>query len=332
MKFFDSWYLVLLTILPLLLLAFYFALGANRKNLQKLGDTRLVKNLVANFSKVNAILKFTLGALAVTMLILALANLRKPSEKSEVTRKGVDIILALDVSKSMLAQDIQPDRLTRAKQFLQKLVDRLPDDRIGLVLFAGRAYLQMPLSTDHSAATMYIQQASPASVPTQGTVLSEALLASSNAFISKERKYRSLVIISDGEDHDPRAVTLAQELAGRGIMINSIGIGSPNGSQIIDPSTGTAKRDQEGNVVVSRLNETELQQLAAITGGIYTRLNDVDASVKAVVQQLGTIEKTAVSDTEFRDYTSYFQWFVIAAFLFLLIEFFLLERKRRMAI
>lgn len=332
MKFFDSWYFVLLTILPLLLLAFYFALSANRKNMQKLGDLKLVKNLVANFSKINSILKFSLGALAVTMLVLALANLRKPSEKSEVTRKGVDIIFALDVSKSMLAQDIQPDRLTRAKQFLQRLVDKLPDDRIGLVLFAGRAYLQMPLSTDHSAATMYIQQASPSSVPTQGTVLSEALQTSSNAFISKERKYRSLVIISDGEDHDPRAVTLAQELAGRGIMINTIGIGSPNGSQIIDPSTGTAKRDQDGNVVVSRLNEAELQQLAAITGGIYTRLNDVDASVKAVVQQLGTIEKTAVSDTEFRDYTSYFQWFVIAAFLFLLIEFFLPERKRRMAV
>ncbi|MGZ5247772.1 MAG: VWA domain-containing protein [Flavitalea sp.] len=145
MKFTETWYLVLLSILPLLLLAFYFALARNRKNMQKLGDHRLVKNLVANFSRINSILKFSLGALAVTMLILALANLRKPSSKSEVTRKGVDIIFALDVSKSMLAQDIQPDRLTRAKQFLQKLVDRLPDDRIGLVLFAGRAYLQMPL-------------------------------------------------------------------------------------------------------------------------------------------------------------------------------------------
>ncbi len=331
MNFTDQWLLVLLSLVPLLLLVYFFAWRKWKQKTAMVGDSRLVNLLTANRSPIRSVLRISLVILSAALLVLALANLQKPSEKSEVTRKGVDIMIALDVSKSMLAQDIQPDRLTRAKQFLQKLVDRLPDDRIGIVLFAGRAYLQMPLSTDHSAASMYIQQASPESVPTQGTVISEALQQSFNAFMSKERKYRSVVIISDGEDHDPKALQLAQEMSARGIMINTVGIGSPNGSQILDPSTGNPKTDLQGNIVVSKLNEAELKQLAATTNGVYTRLENTEASVNAIVRQLGTIEKTAVSDTEFRDYTSYFQYFLIPALVLLLIEFFMGERKRMFA-
>lgn len=331
MNFTDQWLLILLSLVPLLLLVYFFAWRKWKQKKAMIGDARLVDLLTSNRSPAKSVLKVFSLLTAAALLVLALANLQKPSEKSEVSRKGVDIMIALDVSRSMLAQDIQPDRLTRAKQFLQKLVDRLPDDRIGIVLFAGRAYLQMPLSTDHSAASMYIQQASPESVPTQGTVISEALQQSFNAFMSKERKYRSVVIISDGEDHDPKALQLAQEMSARGIMINTVGIGSPNGSQIIDPLTGNPKTDVQGNIVVSKLNEAELRQLAATTNGVYTRLENTQASVDAIVKQLGTIEKTAVSDTEFRDYKSYFQYFLIPALLLLLLEFFLGERKRKVA-
>lgn len=331
MTFTDNWILLFLAVVPLLMLVYWMALNQWKKKQGRVGDKRLVDLLLVNRSPLKSFLKIFLIVLSTGLLVLALANLKKPSERLEVTRKGVDIMIALDVSKSMMAQDIQPNRLTRAKQFLQKLVDRLPEDRIGIVLFAGRAYLQMPLSTDHSAASMYIQQASPESVPTQGTIISEALQQSYNSFMSKERKYRSVVIISDGEDHDPKALPLAQEMAGRGIMINTVGIGSPNGSQIIDPLTGNPKTDMQGNIVVSKLNETALQQLANATNGVYTRLENTEASVDAIVKQLGTIEKTAVSDTEFRDYTSYFQYFLIPALLLLLLEFFLSERKRKVA-
>ena len=184
-----------------------------------------------------------------------------------VQRKGVDVMLVLDVSKSMLARDIKPSRLERAKQFLLRLVDQLPNDRIGLVLFAGRAYLQMPLTTDHGAAHMYIQEASPDAVPTQGTVIADALRMANAAFNSKERKYKSIVLVSDGEDHDPDAAKVAKQLAQDGVLINTVGIGSPEGSPIEDPVTGELKKDQEGHTVISKLNEAELQQLATATNG-----------------------------------------------------------------
>jgi tetratricopeptide (TPR) repeat protein len=228
----------------------------------------------------------------------------------------------------MLAKDISPDRLTRAKLFMNRLVEVLKDDRIGIILFAGRAYLQMPLSTDHSAASMYIQQASPESVPTQGTVLSEALRLSASAFVSKERKYKSIIVITDGEDHDPAAIPVAQELLSNGIMINTIGIGSPEGTTIIDPETGTAKTDPEGNIVVSKLNESILQQLASSTNGIYLRLDNPEEAIRSLVQQLGTIEKTAMADSEFRTFKSYYQYFVGLALILLIIEFLLSERRR----
>jgi tetratricopeptide (TPR) repeat protein len=175
---------------------------------------------------------------------------------------------------------------------------------------------------------MYIRQASPASVPTQGTVLSEALRVSGASFLSKERKFRSVIVVSDGEDHDPEALSVAQELAAKGVMINAVGVGSPGGSQIIDPSTGLAKKDLQGNIVVSKLNEQTLQQIAAATGGVYHRLDKTDATVESILKQLSGIEKTTTDDVAFRNYQSYFQWFLVAALLLLLLEFFLPEKRR----
>jgi Ca-activated chloride channel family protein len=249
----------------------------------------------------------------------------------DVQRKGVDVVIAMDVSKSMLAEDIKPNRLERARQLVYKLMDQLPNDRVGLVLFAGRAYLQMPLTTDHGAARMYIQQAGPEVVPTQGTVISEALRASNSAFNSKERKFKSIVLITDGEDHDPQAVPLAQQLAEDGVMINSVGIGSAEGAPIMDPATNTYKKDENGTTVVSRLNETELQQLAGATKGIYIKLNEVDEAVNAITKQLSTIETTTLDDNAFRDYRNYFQWFLALALALLMVEFFLPERKLKAA-
>lgn len=270
-------------------------------------------------------------ALALSAVIVAAANLQKPGAMDNIQRKGVDVVIAMDVSKSMLAEDIKPNRLERARQLVYKLMDQLPNDRVGLVLFAGRAYLQMPLTTDHGAARMYIQQAGPEVVPTQGTIISEALRASNSAFNSKERKFKSIVLITDGEDHDPQAVPLAQQLAQDGVMINTIGIGSAEGAPIMDPATNEYKKDENGNTVVSRLNETVLQQLAGATKGVYVKLNEVDATVNAITKQLNTIESTSLDDNAFRDYKSYFQWFLAIAFVFLLIEFFLPERKLKAA-
>lgn len=324
-------YLIALAAIPLLAALFYLVLKWKKDTKKKIGDEKLVNQLIGNYSSKNFLIKFIVSTLALALIIGGIANPQRPGDMENVNRKGVDLVLAMDVSKSMLAEDIKPNRLERARQVVYKLMDRLPDDRIGLVLFAGRAYLQMPLSTDHAAARMYIQQAGPDVVPTQGTIIAEALRMGNTAFNSKERKFKSIILITDGEDHDPAAVQLAQQLVTEGVMINTVGIGSPTGAPIVDPMTREYKKDEHGNTIISRLNEAELQQLASVSKGVYVRLDDVDAAVKKIIDQLGTIEQTALEDSAFRDYKNYFQWLLAAGLLLVVIEFFWPERKLKTA-
>jgi Ca-activated chloride channel family protein len=314
-----------------LILAFYYLLKWKTKVVSRIGDPKLVQQLIKNFSSKAFLLKFVLALVAFTLIVSGAANLQEPGEMDKVQRKGVDVIIAMDVSKSMLAQDIAPNRLERAKQFTNRLISQLGDDRIGLILFAGRAYMQMPLSTDHAMASLYIQQAAPEAVPTQGTVISEALRMSDAAFNRKERKYKAVVLVTDGEDHDPESVQLAQQLASNGIMINTVGIGSPSGSIIPDPETGQPKKDEQGNTVVSKLNEVELQRLASATNGVYVRLNDPADAATKIKAQLDTIQETAMEDNEFRQYKSYFPWFLALAFILLLVEFIVPEKRKEKA-
>ena len=223
----------------------------------------MVNKLIGSYSSLNFLLKFLMVSFALVAIVIGMAHPMSPGTMSNVNRKGVDVIIAMDVSNSMLAQDIKPNRLERARQFVYALMEELKNDRIGLVLFAGRAYMQMPLTLDHGAARMYVQTAGPSVVPTQGTVIGEALRISNTAFNSKERKYKSIVLITDGEDHDVQALPMAQQMAENGVMINTVGIGSSEGTTIPDPETGQNKTDETGSLVISRLNEQILQQLAA---------------------------------------------------------------------
>jgi Ca-activated chloride channel homolog len=322
-------YLVGLAGLPILLALLWLLLQWKKKTAARMGDPALISLLIDSFSSVRFGVKAGLVLLAFVIIVLGAANLQKPGSMENVQRKGVDVMLVLDVSKSMLARDIKPSRLEKAKQFLLRLTDQLENDRIGLILFAGRAYLQMPLTSDHGAARMYIENASPDAVPTQGTVFGEALSMARMAFNPKERKYKSIVLVSDGEDHDPEAAKVVKELADNGIMINTVGIGSPDGSPIEDPTTGELKKDAEGHTVISKLNEAELQNLANATNGQYIRLDNVDDALITMTQQLDNAEKKAMTDAEFIDYKNYFQWFLAAAFVLLLTEFFFSERRRK---
>ncbi|HXB06916.1 MAG TPA: VWA domain-containing protein, partial [Puia sp.] len=292
-------YITIMGALPLLLAALFFLLGWKRRTAARMGDPALVRQLIRNFSPLRFTIKVSLALLAFLVIAICAVNPQKRGAMENVQRKGVDVMLVLDVSKSMLARDIKPTRLERAKQFLLRLVDQLPNDRIGLVLFAGRAYMQMPLTTDHGAARMYIQEASPDAVPTQGTVIAEALRMANTAFNSKERKYKSIVLVSDGEDHDPDASKVAKQLTDDGVLINTVGIGSPEGSPIEDPVTGELKKDQDGHTVMSKLNEAELQQLATQSNGVYVRLDNVEDGLITMTQQLNTAEKKAMNDDEF---------------------------------
>ena len=323
--------LLALAVLPLLVLIFLALLQWKKNTIKKIGDERLVNSLIGSYSSLNFFLKFLMVTFALVAIVIGVANPRKPGTMGNVNRKGVDVIIAMDVSNSMLAQDIKPNRLERARQFVYALMEELKNDRIGLVLFAGRAYMQMPLTLDHGAARMYVQTAGPSVVPTQGTVLGEALRISNTAFNSKERKYKSIVLITDGEDHDVQALPMAQQMAENGVMINTVGIGSGEGTTIPDPETGQNKTDLTGNLVISRLNEQILQQLAGSTKGVYVRLQNPKDAVEAISKQLDTIEQSSPDDSAFKDYINYFPIILSIALLVLLVEFAFPERKWKMA-
>jgi Ca-activated chloride channel family protein len=320
-----------LIVVPLAALLFWYVMRWKKSTIKKIGDPRLVIELVKGYSPAKFLIKFVLVILSLAAIVVAIVNPQRPGSMDKVERKGVDVMIALDVSNSMLAEDIKPNRLEKAKQLVTRLMSELENDRVGLVLFAGRAYMQMPLTTDHAAARMYVQNAGPGVVPTQGTMISEALKLSSSAFNSKERKYKSIVLITDGEDHDPNSLQIAEGLASNGVMVNTVGIGSSVGTPIPDPSTGQYRKDESGNTVLSKLNEGQLKQLASITRGVYVNPDDVNEASAAIIKQLGTIQETAIEDAAFKDYIHYFQWFVAIALMLLLAEFLLPERKLKIA-
>jgi Ca-activated chloride channel homolog len=331
MRFQHPEYLAGLPAIILLVLLFIFILRWKKITIKRIGDARLVKKLMQDHSPVKFFIKFLIVVLAFAAIVIGAANPQKPGKSENVNRNGVDVMVVLDVSKSMLATDIKPSRLEKSKQLLAKLLDKLQNDRIGIVVFAGRAYMQMPLTIDHGAARMYIQDASPDVVPTQGTVIADALQMANAAFNAKEKKYKTILLISDGEDHDPNAAKVAQTLAQDGVEINTVGIGSPEGTTIIDPETKEIKKDAQGQTVISKLNEAELQQLSTATNGIYLRLDNMDDALITLSQQIDSIEKKSLNDSEFIDYNSYFQYLLAAALLLLLIEFILPERKMKLA-
>jgi Ca-activated chloride channel family protein len=321
-------FLLVLAAVPFLLL-FYFLLIKWKKNaIKKIGDPSLVKQLIQGFSSKLFAVKFILILIGFVLCAFAVADVVKPDGSQKINRKGIDVMIALDVSKSMLAEDIKPNRLERAKQVISKLIDKLPDDKIGIVVFAGRAYLQMPLTSDHSAAKMYLSTASTDIVPTQGTVISQALKMSYAAFNTKEKKYRSIILISDGEDHDEDAIKVTKQLTDEGVMVNTIGIGSPQGAPIMDPETHDYKKDEEGNTVVTKLNEEELKTIAQNGNGLYQLLSSADETADNLHQKLMSIGQTSLTDSSMAIYKYYFWYFLLGALILLLIESFLPEKTK----
>ena len=320
-------YLFAFAAIPIIILLYFMVIRWKKKAAKKIGDPALVKQLTINYSSKKFILKFILFSVAFALCVVAVAGLVIPDGTQKVNRKGIDIMFALDVSKSMLAQDIKPNRLERAKQVVTKIINNSPDDRIGLVVFAGRAYLQMPMTIDHAAAKMYLSSASPDDIPTQGTVISQALKMSGAAFNPKDKTYKAIILLSDGEDHDKDALKVVKQLTGDGIMINTIGIGSIQGAPITDPETNSYKIDEDGIMVISKLNEQELSDIAAKGNGIYQHYSSTDEVASNIKTKLSAIGETVISDKSFDSYRQFFQYFLAIAFLFLIIEFFISEKR-----
>jgi Ca-activated chloride channel family protein len=308
---------------------FLFLLQWKKNVKRRMGDEKLVNRLLANYSPGLFLLKFILIASAFGLGVLAVMNPRYPAGGDTTQRKGIDVAIALDVSKSMLATDLAPSRLERAKQFISKLMNTMPDDRVALILFAGKAYMQMPLTVDHGAAQLFVSAAGPDAIPQQGTVISDAMEMSAKVFDSKEKRFKTIVLISDGEDHDQNADRTAAGLAEQGVMINTIGIGSAEGSTIPDPLTGDNKKDAAGNTIISKLNEQVLETIARKTNGVYIHLQNTDEAVSQLQRQLSQIDRKAFGDVSMMNFRNFFGWLSAGMLLLLVADNFIPEQRRR---
>lgn len=323
LRFQYATFLSALALLPLFVAFFVAMLYWRRKKIEQLGTTNIVHQQFLGFIPARSTLKFILLCMALAFTIVGTANLQKGGKAETVQRKGVDVMIALDVSKSMLAKDVQPDRLTKAKQLVSRLTEKMNSDRVGLVIFAGHSYLQVPLTVDYSALKLILQTVSPDMVPTQGTVIGDAVEMADNSFSKKERKYKSIIVISDGEDHDESVLEKVKHASDAGVIVHTIGIGSPNGAALFDPATNAAKLDEQGNPVISKLNEAELKSIAAAGNGTYTLLGNIDDAANKIIDELDDMEQRNLGAVVYANYISYFQYFLLAALLLLIIDWLL---------
>ena len=328
-RFQHKEYLYLLLLLIPVLLLFVVFLRWRMKSIAKFGTASLVYRLIPDFSNGKHIIKFILLSLAFVFLVLGLANPQLGTKQEKVKRQGIDIVIALDVSKSMLAEDVQPNRLARAKNFISNFGDQLRNDRLAIVVFAGKAYLQMPLSVDYSAAKLYLKTISTESVPTQGTSISDAIDMANESFAQGDNKSKALIIISDGEDHEAGVDEALEAAAKNGIKVFTLAVGTDKGSPIPLPN-GDYKRDAEGNIVLSKVNFDAMREYAAKGNGKSYVLGSGKDEVTDILKELGRIGTKEMEDVVFTDYDDKFQYCLIIAAILLIIEFMLSERRSRL--
>jgi len=324
----SEYLLGILLLLPLVAL-FLYVLKQKKRIRKILGDEERINQLTADYSAKKYNLKFYFSLAALLLLLIAIANPRIKSAVKDVSRQGVDIVVALDVSKSMLSNDIKPTRLDRSKQLINQLIDKAGSNRIGFVVFAGQAYIQMPVTGDFGAAKMYVANASPDAVSMQGTSIGDALKTAQLALDTKEKKYKAIVLITDGEDHEAAAIEQAEKLSENGVKVFTVGSGTTSGSTIIEAGTNAYKVDKDGNTVISKLNETLLQQIAASGNGKYYLLSNPTTIAKDIMQQIDGMEKRTVNATTATNYQSLYMILVFAALVLLVLEYFITERKTK---
>jgi len=323
----DMLYLLLLV--PVLIIIWITGNRRRRIARERFGEPDLVKRLSPDYSPGRMSVKFFLRLLALVFAVLTVARPQFGSRLEQVKREGVEVIIALDVSNSMLAEDITPSRLERAKQAIAQLVDQLRDDRIGLILFAGDAYTQIPVTNDYLSAKMFLESAGPDAISKQGTAIGAAINLGIRSFSPESDKSRALIIITDGENHEDDAVEAARAAAGKGIVIHTIGIGSPDGSPIPLKAGGGSDylKDGDGNTVISKLDEKGLQEIASVTGGRYVRANNTSLGLNEIYNDIGRMKKSEADTVMYTEYND--QFLVPAAIMFILlaIDVLLTDRK-----
>ncbi len=326
-------YLNLMWLLPVLVIIYIIYYRWKRRTIKKLGDQQVISLMMPYRSAWRSHFKFLLSLLTLASLFIAVANPQMGSQLEKVKRKGIDIVIALDVSNSMLAQDIKPSRLDRAKQSINRLIDDLENDRIGLVVFAGKAYTQLPITTDYAAAKLMLSTVSTDLVPVQGTAIGKAIDMSMSQF-NEEKSGRAIIIITDGENHDEDALQKVTEAADKGIRIYTIGLGLPEGSPIPVYNNGIMtgfKKDRAGSTIITRLDETMLQQIAEGGKGIYVRASNSQVGLNKIFDEIKRLEQNTYDVKSYSDYDDKFQYFIGIALILLFINYIINERKSRLA-
>jgi len=325
-------YFYLFTAVAVLLLFYLLTWLWKLKKQKEFADHALLNELSPQKSVFKPVLKMIFVLLALSLMIIALVNPKMGTQLKTVKRQGVDIVFALDVSKSMLAEDIAPNRLEKSKQIISKIIDKLGSDRVGIIIYAGNAYPLLPITTDHGAAKMFLQNAGPDMVSSQGTAINEALELSKTFFDDDTQTNRFLFVISDGEDHEENSGKIAKEIVDLGIRTFTIGVGSNKGGPIPVKSKGKFlgyKKDNQDEVVITKLNVETLKDIAQNGEGKYIYGNKTSKTVEYVEELLLKADKKEFESKQFSDYKDQFQWFVGFGLLFLVLDVFLLNKKTK---
>lgn len=313
---------------PVFVIAYIIYTKHKRRQLMEFGDQELVAQLMPDASKGRPIWKFSLLLLAWVLLIVAGSRPQYGQQEKTIKRQGIEVMVALDISNSMLAEDVAPNRLDRAKQILSKMIDNMVDDKVGLVVFAGEAFTQLPITCDYVSAKMFLNTITPNLISTQGTAIGAALQTAITSFGATESEAgRAIILITDGENHEDDAIAAAKQAQELGIQVFVVGIGKPEGSPIPKPGSNDYFKDRSGQVVVSRLNEEMCQQIAAAGKGIYVRCDNTNTAMRALQQELDRMATAELESTVYADYNEQYQSFVLIALLLIVIEFFILSRK-----
>jgi Ca-activated chloride channel homolog len=333
-RFVHSEYLYGLLLIPLLVAAYWYLARSRRKAMGRFGQQPTLLQIAGGTSNAKRFLKFIVLALSVTFIVVGLANPQIGTRMEEVKQEGVDIFIALDVSLSMKAEDIKPSRLEKAKLEIRNLIERLAGDRVGLIVFAGESYTQFPLTTDYSAANLFLDVVDVDVVPQPGTNIGSAIEKAIESFDFKEQTTKVVVIITDGEDTEGNSYDVAEDAAKKGILLYTVGLGTSSGAPIpIYNASGQQvdfKRDKSGNVVVTKLDETALERIANAGNGKYFRGTSSQDELEEIHKNINALQKKEFGVKQFTDFEDRFQWFLLPAGLLLLIELLITEKKSRL--